>query len=405
MVHQNRIVRKISPDKLADFDEQWWPVTLLLLISAGALAGYVYTSPTSDWTTDLWYRNARIQLYTIAGTAAALLCGITLLRGSSQRRMQLGVFLSLAFHIGLIYFSRQMYLEYADLPANEPHGLEKEVSVVIPDYVGEPQEADAVVKELTKPAETKLREESKIELTPKTPEQMKAEKKTAEVPDPTPVKPVAPVEMARTDPTTPERSQVLTEEARARQEIQRTIRPDAAPQQPIPAAARQQQSLSSQQLDVMRQEAANESARRLDASTSRAAAMPRPTVDPAAPERRALSDQTAAADTAAALARRLTPAAAEAAPIAPAEMPAAAPAQQMPIQAPQASVEAPQRQSAAASSGNVSSMVSPSIAFEPGAAAAPSLARAKHRIERCRRHVDADRSPTTRQRRRRTGGL
>jgi hypothetical protein len=378
MANQNRIVRKISPDKLADFDEQWWPITLLLLVSAGSLAGYVYTNPLSDWTTDVWYRNARVQLYTIAGTAAALLVGLALLRGSSQRRLQLGVFLSLAFHIGLIFFSRQMYMEYVAATADgEPPGLPAEKEVILPDYVGETQDVEAAIKELTKPAETKLREESKVELTPKTPEQMKAEKKTAEEPEPTPTKPVAPLEVARNDPKTPEKSQVLTEETRARREMEKVVRAENAPQQPTPAAATTQRSLSSQQLDISRQETATEQARRLDAAAARAMDVVRPTTSPAAPQRRTVADQLASSDAAAAQARRITTANTEATTIEQQAPAAMTPAQQIPLEAPQASVQTPTRSSAPLSSGNVAMIESPSIALSPGSAAQPSLARAE----------------------------
>ena len=107
MAESRKVVRKLDNPSLADFDEQWWPITLLLFISAGALAGYVYTNPGSDFTTEVWYRNAWNQIYSIGALAALLVIGLAFLRGSANRRLQLGVFLSLVFHLALIYGSSQ----------------------------------------------------------------------------------------------------------------------------------------------------------------------------------------------------------------------------------------------------------------------------------------------------------
>ena len=101
MADKKQVVRKVSPAPLADFDEQLWPVSLLLLISAGCLAGYVWL--TSDFDTPDLLKNGWFHLGVLGALALTLIVGIAMLRGSSQRRLQLGVFLSLAFHVGLLF--------------------------------------------------------------------------------------------------------------------------------------------------------------------------------------------------------------------------------------------------------------------------------------------------------------
>ena len=103
MAESKHVVRKISPDKLADFDEHWWPVTLLLLVTAGCLIGSVYFHPHSDFTTHVWYRNAWVQIGMLAATGLLLIIGVAALKGDAQRRLQLGIFLSLLFHAGLLF--------------------------------------------------------------------------------------------------------------------------------------------------------------------------------------------------------------------------------------------------------------------------------------------------------------
>lgn len=377
MAESKHVVRKISPDKLADFDEHWWPVTLLLLITAGCLIGSVYFHPHSDFTTQVWYRNAWVQIGMLAATALLLIIGVAALKGDAQRRLQLGIFLSLLFHAGLLFSARHYFLSVADAPATEPElHLDDEVAVTIPDYHQSEREAQASA-ELTKPAETSLREESVAEVTPQTPEKMKAEKKLTEQPDPTRNPEPTPLELARVDPKTPQRSEVVPKESFARQELERTLPTETVEQQELKAAEELKRSLTAQKLDLSRTDVAAEPMRRLDTSTPRAANLFQPSTATDAPERRTMTDQTAAADVAAELSRRMTPAAAQAIPVAQVETPVVQPMQQAPRDAPQSSAQTLSRQSPAASTGAVSVVESPTIALAPGSPAPPMLVRSQ----------------------------
>ena len=118
-------------------------------------------------------------------TALLLIVGVAALKGDAQRRLQLGIFLSLLFHASLLFWARQHFLSVVGAPATEPEwNLNDEVAVTIPDYHPAESESQASA-ELTKPAETSTPEEAIAEVTPQTPEKMKAEKKVTEQPEPT----------------------------------------------------------------------------------------------------------------------------------------------------------------------------------------------------------------------------
>ncbi len=377
MAGQKHVVRKIAPDKLADFDEHWWPVTLLLLVTAGCLIGSVYFHPNSDFTTQVWYRNAWTQIGLLGATALLLIVGVAALKGDAQRRLQLGIFLSLIFHASLLFWARQHFLSVVGAPTTDPEwNLNDEVAVTIPDYHPAESESQAAT-ELTKPAETSTPEKAIAEVTPQTPEKMKAEKKVTEQPDPTRNPEPKPIELARVDPKTPQRNEVVPKESFVRQELERTLPTETVKQQQVQAVEEMQRALTAQKLDMSRSDVAAEPIRRLDTSTPRAANVVRPSTATDAPERRTLNDQTAAADVAAELARRLMPAAANAIPITQAELPVVQPLEQAPRDAPRSSAQMFARQSPAASSGAVSVVESPTIALAPGSPAPPMLIRAE----------------------------
>ncbi len=89
---------------------RWWPATLLLLLTAAGLVGYVYFHPNADFTTQVWYRNAWVQIGSIGVTALLLIVGVLALRGDSLRPPATGVFLSLLLHASLLFWARQYYL-------------------------------------------------------------------------------------------------------------------------------------------------------------------------------------------------------------------------------------------------------------------------------------------------------
>jgi len=372
---KRQVVRKYTPDPIADFDEQWWPVTLLLLATAGGLAGYIYFHPNADFTTPVWYRNAWYQISSIGVTALLLMVGVLALRGDSQRRLQLGIFLSLLLHASLLFWARQYYLVVVGQPPEPEMNLVETPPVTIPDYIDNESRTDPLA-DLTKPAETKIREEAKLEIAPKTPEQMKAEKKTTDEPEQPRDKQPTPIELARVDPTAPQKNQVLEDESLVRSKLEHTVRTEAVKPLKLNSEKELNQSPAAQALDTARREAATEPTRRLNTSDPRTIERLQPLVAPTtSPQRVATPDQTAAADIAAALSRQLTPAAVEAMQVAPAAAAAAQPSQQAPLNALQSPLQNVARQSASASAGTVAPFESPAITFSSGTAAPQQLIR------------------------------
>lgn len=372
---KRQVVRKYTPDPIADFDEQWWPVTLLLLVVAACLAGSIYYNDKSDFTTPVWYRNAWVQIGSIGVTTLLLIIGVLALRGDSQRRLQLGIFLSLLLHASLLYWARNHYLVVVGKPPEPELNLVESVPVTIPDYIAD-QDRTNPLADLTKPAETKITEEAKTELTPKTPEQMKAEKKTTEQPEQPRDKQPTPIELARIDPTAPQKNKVLEDETLQRRIVEQKVRTESVKTLKLDSEKEVDQTPAAQALDTARREAATEPTRRLNTSDPRTMQQFRPVVAPTtSPERVTTPDRTAAADNAAARSRLPTPA-----PLTPMQDAASAaveaqPSQQTPVDAPRSTSQNVARQSAAASAGAVAPFESPAITFSQGSAAPQQLVR------------------------------
>src|SRR5690349_4132938 len=95
--------RRNSTVGLADFDEQLWPVSLLLFLFAACVAGIIVVK--SDFTAPRLIGNGWVHLGALALIIAALAWGIVRLEGRVQHRMQLGVFVSLPVHLWLCMLS------------------------------------------------------------------------------------------------------------------------------------------------------------------------------------------------------------------------------------------------------------------------------------------------------------
>lgn len=372
-------MRKRVPDKLADFDEQWWPITLLLLASAAGLAAYIYKeSPPGGFETPVWYENTWVQISSVGVAACILLIGTAFLRGSAHRRLQLGIFFSLLFHASLLIVSHHYVLRLAEPPPGESWlAMEEAASVTIPDYFPFPAQTPGdPLTELSKPAETKIPEEAKTEVAPKELEQDKAEKKPLNEPDPLRSPQATPQQLARVELQTPKLNEVLAEEKLSRREIEEKLRMEAATMQTPTAASAAKEVFVAEVLEMICREAAAALSRRADIAAPLAALRPTPNVEPPAPARRDMPDQTASADIQAELARKLTTAVPEAMPLAPAEAAAARAAVDSSLNA-SLLATTQNRQAAASSAGEVAPSISPAVTFAQGSATPAALVRAE----------------------------
>jgi len=377
MSEKKQVVRKTNLAPLADFDEQWWPITLMLLASAGCLAGYVWHK--SDFNDPRPLHNARVQLASIGAIVVVLLAGVALLRGSAQRRLQLGVFLSLAFHLSLIYTTQKIYLALTPTPLPAVEGDEEidDLPVTLPDYLPT-QESGKTPDELTRPAEAEVREELKTEITPQLPTPVEPEKETVEEPEPKRQVTPTPVELARVELTAPRRNEVLSGATLSRKEMPDKLPTEAVPDQQINAASQPELKLNSTTLESQRREISETMTRRPTTDLRQTNDRPKPDLAPFQPQRRPQDEQLASIDMKAELERRSADAALQALE-APAANAAAAPAANSPaVPTPTQSATADRRNAAAPSPlGNPSSLASPNVTFTPNAASVAETARAE----------------------------
>ncbi|HUY34354.1 MAG TPA: hypothetical protein VMV69_16530 [Pirellulales bacterium] len=128
-----QIVRRVPSARLGDFDEQLWPVNVLLLILAGFVAGII--AAQSDFDTPRVLYNGWCRLGVLGLIVAALAWGVMRLDGWMRRRLQFGVFLSLLVHLWLSMITYHVYLGLFEQPETDvAEPLEEPRLVKLPDY-------------------------------------------------------------------------------------------------------------------------------------------------------------------------------------------------------------------------------------------------------------------------------
>lgn len=159
MTAPKRVIRKIDPKLIVDFDEQLWPVNVMLVILAGFAAGVI--AVTSDFRSARVLSNGWFHSGLLIAIVVALAGTVVVFRGATQRRLQQGVFCSLLLHMTLCLGLYQQYL-------SSPEGAESDVAelleeqydlrpITIPEYHDE-QETVAIEEFLNQPVESPVPE-------------------------------------------------------------------------------------------------------------------------------------------------------------------------------------------------------------------------------------------------------
>lgn len=210
-------LRRGTPPGIADFDEQLWPINLLLFLFAASVGAVIVAK--GDFAAGRWLANAWCHLGVLAAIVAALAWGVARLDRRVQRRMQVGVFLSLLVHLWLCMLSCNIYLSaIADRERDSPEAFEQPAPVTLPDYNWQDQATDDVADPtLETPVETALAEaEPEVERT------APAEDIKVRPPEPEqelqPVQPRA-VSIERTELSAPRRADEWAGERPSRQEL------------------------------------------------------------------------------------------------------------------------------------------------------------------------------------------
>lgn len=213
-------VRQVNHSKILDFDEQVWPVNVLLVILAGFESGVIIA--LSDFHEPRLLYNGWFHLGVVAVLVLLLALGVVLLKRRMQRRMQLAILISLLVHLMLCPVLRTVYM--ARMPVNESNKPVVEETKPAPLPVYHMQEPDQAT-----PTDSV---ERAVETTPQdiqSPDVKKAETKTEPKPQekqPTPesatvaVQMPTPVDLKKAEVSAPHRSQQLSGPKIARRETE-----------------------------------------------------------------------------------------------------------------------------------------------------------------------------------------
>ncbi|NMC19967.1 MAG: hypothetical protein GYA33_06050, partial [Thermogutta sp.] len=151
---KRQVIRPVVPDRLADFDEQVWPVNLAIVTFAAFTAGVIYATTDDFWDPRLLH-NGIFRLSVVALLVAGLFWATALLRGSAARRVQFCVIVSLLLHMILAVMLHEQYLRLAAQQQAEEVGMEtEEERVILREYFSEATDSDGAPSEYDRPIPT-----------------------------------------------------------------------------------------------------------------------------------------------------------------------------------------------------------------------------------------------------------
>lgn len=150
-----RKIRKVQTSKVADFDDQLWPINCAIVILAGFVVGIVIA--TSDFTTDRIIYNGWARLISVAAMMGLLFWGVVLLQGKMVRRLQLCILISLLAHLWMAVYLHQQYLELMALKEVEAARQgDQPPQPIAPEYdvrqIEQPQQRQSFEKPIETPA-------------------------------------------------------------------------------------------------------------------------------------------------------------------------------------------------------------------------------------------------------------
>ncbi len=254
-------IRKLPRSSLADFDEQRWPVVLAILVLTGIVAGIA--APFADFADPRPLYNAWTWVGSVALMLLILSWAMLRLRGPAVRRVQLGLLVSLLFHLLLAIQLHQRYLALAAAEASRvADALAQDAPPeLLPDYQWEYLEQEEGVQPFEQPVETPS-PEPKLEPAEPTAD----DSQDAPYQPPQPVEPESaseqpePVSLDRAELTAPRRADEFAGQPISRQEIERPpLEPGPAiPQPDVPQAAEASPAADTTSATVERQSATPE---------------------------------------------------------------------------------------------------------------------------------------------------
>ena len=149
------VIRRFVPERLADFDEQVWPVNLAILVFAGFVSGIVLATTPNFFDPRPLY-NGLVRLGIIAGLVLLLLWSTAHVRAPTARRIQFCVVLSLFLHLLVAVLLREQYLKLIAFirESSAPAESETEEMITLPEYAADTIEEGNQLSEYTRPVQT-----------------------------------------------------------------------------------------------------------------------------------------------------------------------------------------------------------------------------------------------------------
>jgi len=286
-----QVIRRVPSTRLADFDEQLWPVNVLLLILAGFVGGII--AAQSDFDTPLLLYNGWCRLGILGLIVAVLAWSILRLDGWMQRRLQFGVFLSLLVHLWLSLITYHVYLGLFEPPETDAaEQFEEPRLVKLPDYHWQEDSQEiAVDQTLEKPVETVTPDQETEEIVRTEVERVPAERPSEEEPQAEQQQP-SPAEMERAELSAPHRSVEPAGEQISRREVEMPSPAEQVDAPQINGRPQQSPALDAQVRPHERQAASAEIERRDAAQPQNTAQPQNEAATQAAPARRQSSEST-----------------------------------------------------------------------------------------------------------------
>jgi len=230
------------PESRPEFDEQFWPINVAILVLAACVAGVVVTQGEFSLTDGRWLHNGSVQLALVVLLLGILVWAAAWLQAHAVRRVQLCILISLLVHLWLVMYLHAQYLAVlAEEGIDDRRLARPEERITIPDYDWHHPDQPRSVQSFEKPVETESPEQSEVDPVEMEPVEHEVERPELAEPaesDRLP-EPVEPVELRRT-----ERERLgetpLPETELSRYDPMHRARPDARivpPEAPPPADA------------------------------------------------------------------------------------------------------------------------------------------------------------------------
>ena len=155
-------IRMIASLKVADFDDQIWPINVAILILAGFVAGIIITM--SSFTDPRLLYNGWVRLGSVALMVGILAWAVFWLQGRVVRRVQLCLIVSLLAHLWLGVVLHEKYLAFVtQRNQEEARRLAEELEpITMPDYNWSRIEQPSLRQSFEKPVEVEVTEQADL---------------------------------------------------------------------------------------------------------------------------------------------------------------------------------------------------------------------------------------------------